>query len=327
MRRVVTFALASTMNPLAHAGTRVQQTVTMQVDQQKITEKHEWLLDAEQFRLQVSQPGREIHYIFNGQTFQACIRAPDAAHFTQPDGKKANAKILDALKSGVCVPAPINVVTSFYLSPHNFVSALDITDSLQLRLKLKELSHVDGAKQTILGRECIKRESKMQYEYFAYLSGHDLQNQAIEAGCVAADLTWRRGLWRQLSRMLLQQKSGRELRQSLMEKKLEDEGLSLTKEASFQIQDTGKKQRQVELSVATDKIEPSKFVSKDFAAPHGYQIQTHFTDVKVASTKSGTSAVATTPTENIPSASTTEEKDSSGKLDLNMLLWFMTLAL
>ena len=264
----------------ASAATKVTQQLTISTDKNDFTEEHRWLISEKKFRLNVQGKKRKVSYIFNGRTFVACLQA-DADEIKNSSLIKGDDSLLQQVTKGICINTPINVISSFFLSPHNFVSALDMTDSLQLRLQLRNYLATPPKKQT--KKDCKEISRKFSYQYFAYMNEKNLQNKANETVCYDPSLNWRSSMWRQLSRTLLRQKDGRTLRELIQKDKIFTEGFAVEKTASYEIKDGRKTIRNITMTLKTESMKKVKTSSKDFKTPAGYDFYGTETAWEVAS--------------------------------------------
>lgn len=264
----------------ALAATKVTQQLTISTGKNEFTEEHQWLISEKKFRLNVQGKKRKVSYIFNSRTFVACLQA-DADEIKNSSLIKGDDSLLKQVTKGICINTPINVISSFFLSPHNFVSALDMTDSLQLRLQLRNYLATPQKKQT--KKDCKEISRKFSYQYFAYMNEKNLQNMASETVCYDSSLNWRSSMWRQLSRTLLRQKNGRTLRGLIEKDKIFAEGFAVEKTASYEIKDGRKSIRNIAMTLKTESIKNVKTSRKDFKTPAGYDFYGTETSWQVAS--------------------------------------------
>ena len=298
----------------AHANTQVTQTVTLKSLNSIVEETHEWILTPRKFRLNVRNSSRQVDYIFNGRTFVACLKVHDPQILKHRDFE-TNKAVLKNIKTGICLQTPINVVASFFLSPHNFVSALDVTDSLQLRLELQEYLK-SNAKPAIAENSCKSQKRNFNYKYFAYLNEKYLTNVVNESGCFRSDMNWRQPLWKQLSRTLLQQKTGRTLRNFIMKNKIHEEGLATSKQGTYHIRDGKKTIRTISLNLKTEKVITAKDTRRDFTTPAEYQFYQSTENITIASSDE--------PQKRETQGNASKEaRPDNEKLSLNILLYLL----
>jgi len=268
---IVACALFSGAQALAIEVNVVQQNLTSKSGKDTLQEKHTWYIDSSNFRLDAELPGRQASYFFNGKNLFACLRVTDPS-VLQSISKDAT-KFKERLQSGLCLAAPINISSSFFISPHNSISALDITESLQLTLNLDHFKSSPSAEApTSTSTPCTQSKREYKYTYFAYLQNKDLTNVATENTCIANELNWRSSMWKQLSRTLLQQKQGRSLRSALDGQKVSEQGVEVTKSGIYEIFDGKKSLRKIETTLTTDKISKENKPDSIFAVPVGYEM-------------------------------------------------------
>jgi hypothetical protein len=268
---IVAGAMFGGLNAFAVEVSVVQQSLTSKSGKDTLQEKHTWFIDATNFRLDADLPGRQASYIFNGKNLFACLRVTDVSVLANIS--KDASKFKERLQSGLCLAAPINIASSFYISPHNSISALDITESLQLTLNLDHFKSAPVAGTSASSATpCSQSKREYKYTYFAYLQNKDLTNVATESACLANDLNWRGSMWKQLSRTLLQQKQGRTLRTALDGQKVSEQGVEIAKTGTYEILDGKKSLRKIETTLSTQKVSKENRPDSIFAVPAGYEM-------------------------------------------------------
>ncbi len=291
---------------MAATGWQVKQTVTSKSGADSVIESQVWQIDAQNFRLDSDLSGRQINYIFNSRNLYACLRVTDEKFFSDDKASALPASVRYKLKTGVCLAMPINIAASFLISPHSSISALDITDSLQLTLNLdKYTSKANDQTSKIAQQECTNTARDYQYTYFAYNANQSLVNNASEKYCSSPTINWRKPFWKQLSRTLLQQKNGRNLRKEIDLQKLENIGIDLSKEATYTISDGKKSIRNIQVSLNTSSIEQREIDSRVFVLPAGFEI--------LSSTKERTLVADNSPRESSDEAPKASSEKTNSK--------------
>jgi hypothetical protein len=252
----------------------LKQKLKFTVNNQTFDEKHTWFIEGKKFRLDSKIKGRISSFIFNNRNLFACIKADNNETASKMSVNSNNKNLIERFIKGVCIPVPINVATSFLISPHNTVNALDVTESLELRIKLKRykslIPKIKGP--TLSNGNCKIRNRKYELNYYSYNSKKYLKNSVSESYCQDDSINWRSGLWRQLSRIMLQQKSGPVFRKQLQKHKIPSLGFALEKTGQYAVFDGKKKiyNSSVQLGTTSRTTTPSN--PKMFALPSGFEV-------------------------------------------------------
>jgi hypothetical protein len=262
----------------------LEQKLKFKVNKQAFDEKHTWFIEGKKFRLDAKIKGRISSFIFNNRNLFACIKADNNESASKMTVNSTNKKLVDRFIKGVCIPVPINVAVSFLISPHNTVNALDVTESLELRIKLKRYQSLIPKTKgpTLSNGNCKIRNRKYILNYYSYNSKKYLENSVSESYCQDHSINWRSGLWRQLSRIMLQQKSGLVFRKQLQKHRIPKLGFALEKTGQYAVFDGKKKiyNSSVQLGTVSRTTTPSN--PKMFALPSGFEVIST-TKAKVAS--------------------------------------------
>ncbi|MDA9951134.1 hypothetical protein N9D31_01040 [Oligoflexaceae bacterium] len=254
------------------AGQVFQQTVHL--DKSNVSETHTWYLSKKKFRLEISEDNRQVIYIFTGRSLLACLKGVN---------RNAKSKIPPswsaAIKNGVCLVAPVNLMTHFLISPLHMQFFLQTSESMQSQLTIEEYNTSSKESAEVSKIKCVNGER--DYKFSNVRASKTYSVTGGEKGCYL-QTPWRKGLWREVSRRLLQQPKARETRQKLTKNKIGSLGLLLQGESNFKESSSKSPWRHYRIRMV--KSESRKIPSGYFRKPSTFEM------ISTLQSKSGTVA-------------------------------------
>jgi hypothetical protein len=271
--KYIVLTLGLTLSPQLFAGEVFQLNLNHEDSlSKKQEEKHTWYISGREFRLKIEGGGKVVDYIFTGRSLLACLKIIDA---NVVKGISIHKDLKKVMNSGLCIVAPINVMTSFLLSPLHSLSFVESDESMKSTVQIKKYT-VSKAKATVhenIGCQRIKRE----FEY-GYSSNASTKISGSSDACYT-NTSWRKGLWREVSRRLLQQSQAKSLRTQLKTERIEKLGIPITGEIVIR-QSTGSG-KDIQSSLSTVKVTLKKhqkltISQRYFKKPSSYQMISTF---------------------------------------------------
>ena len=256
-----------------NAGEVYRLSVKINQDKQNTKEEtHTWYVEKREFRLKIDGQGRTVDYIFTGRSLLACLKVNDSNSINAVSIHKDLKK---ALESGLCIVAPINIMTSFFISPYHSISFVKTDESMKSTLKVEKFvsSGFNYAEKVSVPCEGHKRDFEFSFDVE---KSDQIQITGKERACYVK-ANWRDSIWKEISRRLLQQPKAKDLRAKLKSQELQSLGILVNGEIEInQSEGKSKSPTSLKLFISLNKHEKSEIHARYFQKPESYQMVSTF---------------------------------------------------
>ncbi len=261
--------LAST----SHGATLIKQRVETIFGKVNYSSDHTWTIDKGKFTLDVTSKNGGSRYIFNGRTFYICSALNESQIKFLHKNNFKDAELLEKFKKGACQTVPSNFMARFFLSPSDAVESIDFSDGLKLSLGFKDYNINSLGKKKLAGQNCASL--KRSYTLSKKVGTKGLINDTTSEGsiCQAANISWRKNFWREVSKIVLRQPGGGAQFISKLRKDYKMvKGFVLAGESKLVSKNTGGATHKASRVLKTSVVKEIRIRRKHFNIPDGYSV-------------------------------------------------------